>query len=99
MKLKHARQINEKTYFFAGTITIVVLLFVKDAQIMYLVKGKSGARIKNIAAAVEQDLRSFYLNDVHIRLVIVAKKSNIDMQKKKSKRVDKGVLIPARNHD
>ena len=42
---------------------------------MHFVKGKGGRRIRNIAAAVEQNLRSFYLNDVHIRLVIAEEES------------------------
>lgn len=33
--------------------------------------GKGGSRIKKIAADVEQNLRQFYLNDVHIRLILL----------------------------
>lgn len=47
--------------------------------------GKGGSRIKKIAADIEQNLRQFYLNDVHIRLILLDEKTSDGNTNSKSK--------------
>lgn len=54
-----------------GSITVVVLIGCKNLRTQKFIMGKGGGRMKNIALAVEQDLRKFFLNDVRVKLVLV----------------------------
>lgn len=47
-----------------------MLLNVKNERTKKLILGAGGSRIRQIATDIEQSLRSFYLNDVRLKLVV-----------------------------
>ncbi|KAK7580307.1 hypothetical protein V9T40_000936 [Parthenolecanium corni] len=63
-----------------GSISIIANLLARTERIRYFVVGEKGETIRKVAADAEQGLKQFYLNDVHIKLV-VKKDSKFDSSK------------------
>lgn len=68
------------SFTWAGSISIIANLLARTERIRYFVVGEKGETIRKVAADAEQGLKQFYLNDVHIKLV-VKKDSKFDSSK------------------
>ncbi|XKL67415.1 hypothetical protein PGB90_002906 [Kerria lacca] len=56
-----------------GSVIAIILINTKNERIKNMVLGKGGSTIRKIATEVEQSLRTCYLNDVRIKLVVQEK--------------------------